>query len=140
MERAVDLADENIEDIYKVDILKAMKWIKRIWEDLPAAVIRNCWMHTGLFLRESSEDVAIGERVLDMEISNNIQILVPERASMSVADLLNLVGEDECPQGEDDVGMVVDIVGSSMGETVEDEEGTEYLSVVVQLPFAQEQL
>ena len=49
MERAVDLADENISNIYKVDILTAMKWIKRIWEDLPAAVITNCWTHTGLF-------------------------------------------------------------------------------------------
>ena len=38
MERAVDLADENVKDIYKIDILTARKRIKGIWEDLHAAV------------------------------------------------------------------------------------------------------
>ena len=140
MERAVDLADENIKDIYNVDILTTMKWIKWIWEDLPAAVVRNFWTHTGELLRESSEDGAIGERVLDLEISNNIGVLVPGRARMSIADPLNPVGEDECLQEEDDVDMVADIIGSSMDETVEDEEGNEDLSVVGQLLSAQEQL
>ena len=131
MEPAVDLADENIEDFYNIDILTAMKRTKKIWKDLPAAFIRNCWTHTGLVLRESSEDVAISERVLDLEISNNIGFIVPERVRMLVADLLNPMGEDQCLQEEDDVGMVADIVGSFMGETVEDEKENEDLSVVI---------
>ena len=83
--------------------------------------------------------MAVGEGVLDLEISNNISVLVTERVRMFVAGILNPVGEDECLQEEDDVGMVADIVGSLIGETVEDDEGNEDL-VVVQLPSAHEQL
>ena len=91
------------------------------------------------FVTERSEDVAIGEGA-DLEITNNIRFLLPERVRMSVADLLNPVGEDLSLQEEDDVGIVADIVGSLMRETVEGDEGNEYLSVMVQLPSAQEQL
>ena len=139
MERTVDLADENIRDMYKIDILAALNWIKRIWEDLPAVFIRNCWTHT-CSLEDSSTDIAIGEEALDMKICNNIGVLVPERVPTSLADLLNPVGEDECLQEEDDAGMVADIVGSFMSDTVEEGEENKDHSVLSRLLSAQEQL
>lgn len=69
-----------------------------------------------------------------------ISIGVTVRVGMSVADLVSPVGEYDCLQGEYDIGMVGYIFRSSMDETVEDKEGNEYHSVVVQLPPAHEQL
>lgn len=50
MERALDLKDECLSDIYKVDFLSASRAFSRIWEDLYTSLIRNCWKHAG-FLR-----------------------------------------------------------------------------------------
>lgn len=50
LERALDLMDEDVADIYTVDILTAMKARKRIWGDLSPLIIKNCWRHRGLFV------------------------------------------------------------------------------------------
>lgn len=48
MEKAHNLQDASISKIYKLDILSAMRALKRIWNEMEKTVIYNCWMHTGL--------------------------------------------------------------------------------------------
>ncbi|KMS64956.1 hypothetical protein BVRB_040910, partial [Beta vulgaris subsp. vulgaris] len=49
-----DLANET--DIYKVDILKAMRWCRDAWKMVTPLTIANCWNHTGLMDAPVEED------------------------------------------------------------------------------------
>lgn len=40
MERTMNKHYANIQKIYKVDVLTAMTWFKRAWEELPQAVLK----------------------------------------------------------------------------------------------------
>lgn len=47
-ERAIDLGDEEVSDIHKMDVLIAMLAFEMIWEELPFSVIKKCWEHTDI--------------------------------------------------------------------------------------------
>lgn len=47
MERALDLIDCNVKDVYKVDKLTGMRWMATIWKELSSETILNCWRHYG---------------------------------------------------------------------------------------------
>ena len=47
-ERALDLRYEGIGNIYNIDLLLAMRWIRQIWSSLPPQLIEKCWNHAGL--------------------------------------------------------------------------------------------
>lgn len=57
MERALDLSDENVKSIYKVEILSAMQTVKMKWKYLEAEKISNCWQHTKLEGENTLENV-----------------------------------------------------------------------------------
>ncbi|KAF9183478.1 hypothetical protein BGZ49_004578, partial [Haplosporangium sp. Z 27] len=40
------------DEIYKVNQPRAMRWCKRAWDSMPEEMIKNCFMHTGLFATE----------------------------------------------------------------------------------------
>ena len=42
---ALDLIDENIKDIYNLNILAGMMKIKNTWNETDESVIKNCWRH-----------------------------------------------------------------------------------------------
>lgn len=46
--RVLDYIDIGERNIYKVDVLQAMRWIQKCWNELPAEAIYNCWRHTKL--------------------------------------------------------------------------------------------
>lgn len=48
MEHAVDLLDVGVLNIYKNDILTAMRWLETIWANVTEEIIRNCWGTTGI--------------------------------------------------------------------------------------------
>lgn len=50
MERAVDWVDESVWDIYKVDILTAILWMKQAWNRLPSSMVRKRWDHTSIVI------------------------------------------------------------------------------------------
>lgn len=50
VEHALDNIDMNANDIYKVDFLTAIHWLKRAWKELPEDVIKNCSSHKNLIL------------------------------------------------------------------------------------------
>lgn len=46
MNRAIDLMEEDVCDIYKIDILSAMRALKRACTEFPGNVIKQGWVHT----------------------------------------------------------------------------------------------
>lgn len=95
MERAIDVADEIIQGIYKVDILSAMKSVITICKELPASVIRNGWSHTDIVQKIDLRDVGleVSKRKIEMEMSANFDSLVPPRSWMLLKDISNPAGE-----------------------------------------------
>lgn len=100
MERAVDIIDENVQNIYKVDILSAMRALKRLWEDLPSEIIEECWRHTDICQNSELCSDAIGpEDILTAQreaLRISIEEIVPIRARMAIDKSLNASGEEEC--------------------------------------------
>lgn len=151
MERALDLVDENVRNIYKVDILTAMRWVKRVWNDLPSSVISNCWKHTGLLSEEKTisrvttisslcnapapESEVVG--VLEEQVSS----LVPSRVRMSVTDLLNPEGElEDCRQTVTDEELVTAMLGDESDSDQEVASSQTHEPDSVPLPSSTEQL
>lgn len=48
MNRTLNLVDVEVTDIYRVDILKAMRTLKRLWVAMKSSVINDCWRRTGM--------------------------------------------------------------------------------------------
>ena len=46
--RALDSLEEGTRDIYNISQLTAMRYLNRIWKDLPCSIIANCWRSTGI--------------------------------------------------------------------------------------------
>ena len=88
--RALDCLDASESNIYKLDRLTAMRAIQNIWDKLPASVIAKCWNHTGLIadqvVRQTHEHDVAG-------IFVTLGELVPQRAQMPIASILNPAGE-----------------------------------------------
>ena len=53
LECALDVINEKVKDIYKVDILAALMKIKNIWNATDASVIKNGWRHAKFCLIDS---------------------------------------------------------------------------------------
>lgn len=131
MERALDLAEEDVLNIYKVDILSAMRAFKRIWRSLPPSLIRNCWKHTGILPNRAPEWNRMEIRTLVGEDIDAIQEHVTNfsapRQRNRLEMILNPEGEDEhIIQHVSDIQLVSNIMeygaeGSSSEES-EDEE------------------
>lgn len=49
MERANDLCEEGVNDMYKLDVLTAMLDFQKIWKELLDSDIQNCWDHIGVY-------------------------------------------------------------------------------------------
>lgn len=54
LSHAIDRDAVGEKDIYKVDILTAMRWCKASWSAVTASTIANCWRHTGLLSGSTS--------------------------------------------------------------------------------------
>ena len=100
MARAVDLTDENLADFYKVDILMAMRILRKIWNNLPSETIRNCWADTGL-LSSSSEPSVCNEDASNEDLNalhSQIVIVAPATSRIDISFLLNSPGELDCTE------------------------------------------
>jgi hypothetical protein len=73
---AIDRDAAGQKNIYKVDILKAMRWMKAAWCAVSSDTIANCWRHTGLL---SDEERPLPNRVevdiIDTLLSDNVKQL-----------------------------------------------------------------
>jgi hypothetical protein len=69
-----DAAGEKL--IYKVDILKAMKWAKAAWNAITPETIANCWRHTGLLATNVPASACVPtDDFLDEYLSESIKQL-----------------------------------------------------------------
>lgn len=126
MDRALGLSEEHIRDIYKLDILTAMKAFKGIWNELDSTTIQNCWNHTGILPQSSTREDPMDIRTLlndDVtEIRFNASQLLPNRSAFGLEQLLNPVGENEgIVQQISDDQMVSNMLGSEANESSEEE-------------------
>ncbi|SPO27760.1 related to transposases [Ustilago trichophora] len=86
-------------DIYKVDILTAIRLSQQIWRELSTTTIKNCWRHTGLV--EWEEAKAQGEdAMLDLELDETLRRLT----EVTVHDVLHPAGEEEEEEKEEEEG------------------------------------
>lgn len=52
MKRAVDLANVDENDIYKINILTAMNWMSEVWTKVTNGTISNYWRTKSLMVEE----------------------------------------------------------------------------------------
>jgi hypothetical protein len=57
-ERAIDLDDAGERNIWKINLLEAMRMAERAWDQVNAATIENCWRHTGIVPEHPNPDDA----------------------------------------------------------------------------------
>ena len=78
-------------DIYKMDILSAIRICKQIWDEFSSITIRNCWKHTGLV--DWDRDAA-----LDREVLETIRKLT----DVGLQDVVEPLEEDVMPETEEE--------------------------------------
>lgn len=142
MDYALDRIDLDAKDVYKVDLLTAMRWFKRAWQDLPPSVIYNCWRHTKLCSGELHGAADSDEARLREELQSVVMQLVPPGSRMDVGNLLNQSAEDDVVQCLDDsemVNAVWDELEGRSGDVEEEQEG-EQEEETVSLPPTKQQL
>lgn len=94
MDRALDMAeDENIKEIYKVNVLFAMQAWKRIWNEMGSEIIANCWCHTGT-LAMDAKSIRVSRQEDKFQLHKIIQNLVPWHTRANINYLPNPVGEN----------------------------------------------
>lgn len=126
MEHAVDMLDEGVLDVYKIDILTAMRWLSSIWSSISDETIRNCWGTTGI-VPAYDTDAAPSTLPVDAEdiasLESFIQIVVPTASRrVTVDELMSWDDEIDSTQVYSDDDMVANIV--SAGSEEEDASAT----------------
>ena len=77
-------------DIYKIDLLTAIRISQQIWEGISTDTIKNCWKHTGLV--DWGDAVAPQD---DGELEQEIGETLRRLAEVSVGDVIHPPGEEE---------------------------------------------
>ena len=91
---AIDRDAGGEKSIYKVDILKAMRWMKAAWSAVSSETISNCFRHTGLLSDDDSTPPRfIVDDDFDTELSENLK-------KLSIGSVLSL---EEMAKQESDI-------------------------------------
>lgn len=118
MKRAFDLREEEVSEIYKLDVLTAKLACQKIWEKLPASTIKNCWEHTGFCSGVSSNTEA--PTVSDEQqgaLQSFIDRAVPAYACIiDILQLLNPEEENECVEEINNVNMAERVLSQTAVE------------------------
>jgi hypothetical protein len=121
LDHAIDLDEAGVRDIFKVDQLRAMNWIKECWSQVPDDAIANCWKHVAILEAHADHEPrrrTTPESTLDgilLEQMQALRIADP----MTIEELLNPEGEDDVHCEDNDE----DLIESAMEvDTVENEE------------------
>lgn len=120
MEYAVDQLDVGATDIYKVDILLAMRWLSIAWNDISADKIRNCWGTTGIVPAYDC-DTSTEDNVTMAEIENYVGAVVPQSRRIHVSELLTWEQEIEVTQQVSDADAVENIISSGELDAADDD-------------------
>ena len=93
-------AELGSKDIYKLDILTAIRLSQEIWKELGDSTIRNCWRHTGLIDLEVVESTAEG----DLELDRQLEASIKQLTEVSIQDVIQPEGEEEEEEEEEEHG------------------------------------
>ena len=112
LERAVDLIDINGKDLYSVEQLMAMRWIREICKSMNESIIKSCWENKGLFSETSSNRSGF-DFVLD---SNDVHVIngllersVPQDKRMYIKELLCSTNENKLQRNSHGKSLVQEI-------------------------------
>lgn len=114
LRRAIELDEAGQTNLYKIDVLTAMRWAVQSWDEVSAATIQNCWRHVDLFgnaqgfsASNSSSEVPqldeIAELLCQLRVEN----------SMTARELINIPGEDEVVEELNEDEIVELVTGQS---------------------------
>jgi hypothetical protein len=56
-ERAIVLDNAGERDIWKINLLEAMRMAERAWDEVSSEIIQNCWRHTGIVPEHPAIDI-----------------------------------------------------------------------------------
>ena len=91
--RAINTLEEGTRDIYNISQLTAMRYLNRIWKELPCSIIANYWRSTGIMGTNAltEQSVAVAKKIFEecTELHTVISDLVHTWDKMSVRDLVN---------------------------------------------------
>ena len=107
-------AGQQIEQL-KMDVLQAIRYISKAWEEITTETIRRCWQHTGIFpesinadLQNPPDDVyANNDSVLD-EICRALENLNLSE-SIKVEEFLAVPEEDVLYEISDDDQIITEL-------------------------------
>lgn len=127
MDQAIDLMEENVSEIYKIDILSAMRALKSVWVELPGNIIKQGWSHT-----------KVGPATIQVESATNLaSSLASERSRLeeqiSIMVLIDAPGESKCIRHCDAQDMLFPDKEDSKGELDLEPAENPLLSLKVQL-------
>lgn len=130
MKCTLDTIYDDVKDIYKLNILSAMKALQGVWMDLQKSAIRNCWIHTNL-ISVYSALVACPDTILDVEMNREIlqakmDAIVLVCARMDIQHLSNVDGEDDIFEADDDAKLLQDFLQQNNHQEQSDEEEQEF--------------
>ncbi|CAG8802910.1 15378_t:CDS:2 [Cetraspora pellucida] len=97
LQQAIDRDEAGEKDIYKIDQLQAMKWIKIAWSEVSAETIRRCWFCTKIVSPRDENGIPVIPSIA-VESINNVEESLPldsndQQAAKELQqqiDLLNL--------------------------------------------------
>lgn len=114
LDRALDLVDESARDIYKVEVLTAMRAVKRIWNELPSSVIADSWRVSKFLPGDESARTPVaptGAEVADRTyLQDRVHELVPVLNRIPIDSFFHSKEEDDCIQRISDEGLIQHIV------------------------------
>ena len=116
-----------------------MRWFKRAWNDLSPELIHNCRKHTGLLFGPLNANAEENELAMAAELEHQVSGLVAPAQRMSIAELLNPQGENDCLQAMTDEEMVSYILSGIVTDEESPENSDEETNGGA-LPGAKEQL
>lgn len=134
LRRAVDSDEAGRRDLYNVDQLQAMRWMRLAWNEVTPQVIQNCWKHTNIISARGPDGEIIppvdgavnqqdaGEIAVEQELADSIHAL-RIRNAMSIENLLNDDEEDaNLHVQQDDEGLVQRAAGEAVEESDDETE------------------
>lgn len=130
LDHALDRFEIGESDIYKVDILRAMRWSKAAWDMISPATIQNCWRHSGLLQQLVGTETSGDAEDVDTALEEKIERLAL-RTPMALNELIEVEANQDQDQGALDDDLILEMVnieecepgeaGDGKGETAQSE-------------------
>lgn len=116
-------AEGKLQDIYKVDILQAMRWCQEAWTMITPTTISNCWRHTGL-----TGQATLPSAREDAELESGLTKSLSElklRNPLTLSEYLDPAHENEFVNEDIDVADIVMLDDACSEDSQEESEEEE---------------